>query len=125
MNEIVNKFLLAGENVMPEMHSDLLTVLANHLLKTKKEYKNSGDARYIYQNELDKACFEHNIAYVDFTDLPRITDSDEMLRIKAFNIDKSLVYDGYQRSLALIVYTFSKKGLQVVLLNVKLCQTKN
>ena len=43
MNEIVNKFLLAGDKFMPEMHlkqPGLLTVLADHLLKTKKEFRN-------------------------------------------------------------------------------------
>ena len=43
MNEIVNTFLLAGDKFMPEMHlknQDLLLVLAGHLLKTKKEFKN-------------------------------------------------------------------------------------
>ena len=43
MNEIVNKFLLAGDKFMPKMHlnnQDLLTVLVVHLLKIKKEFKN-------------------------------------------------------------------------------------
>ena len=45
-----------------------------HLLKSKKEYKNSektGDSRYIYQNEFDKLCFQHNMAYGDFKDLAK------------------------------------------------------
>ena len=43
MNEIVNKFLLAGDKFMPEMYlnnRDLLTVLVDHLQKPKKELKN-------------------------------------------------------------------------------------
>ena len=43
MNEIVNKFLLAGDKFMPEMHLKQLgcfIVLVNHLLKTKKEFRN-------------------------------------------------------------------------------------
>ena len=42
MNEIVNKFLLAGDKFMLEMHSNsqnLLIVLVDHLIKTKKEFK--------------------------------------------------------------------------------------
>ena len=73
MNGIVNKFLLAGDRFTPEMHlsMDLLTVLANHILKTKKELSNIkikyiGGSSYIYQNELDKACFQYDMAYVDF-----------------------------------------------------------
>ena len=45
-----------------------------HLLKSKKEYKKSektGDSRYIYQNEFDKLCFQHNMAYGDFKDLAK------------------------------------------------------
>ena len=43
MNKIVNRFLLAGDKFMPEMHlnsPDLLIVLLEHLLKIKKEYNN-------------------------------------------------------------------------------------
>ena len=43
MNEIVNKFLLAGDKFMPEMHlkqRDLVIVLVDHKLKTKKEFRN-------------------------------------------------------------------------------------
>ena len=42
-NEIVNKFLLAGDKFMPKRQlkqPDLLIVLVDHLLKTKKEFKN-------------------------------------------------------------------------------------
>ena len=44
MNEIINKFLLAGDKFMPEMHlrqPDLLKMLADLSLKTKNEYKNA------------------------------------------------------------------------------------
>ena len=56
-------------------------MLASHLLKTEKEFKNlkKRDSRYIYQNELDKACFQHDVAYGDFKDLPRRTASDKIL----------------------------------------------
>ena len=39
MNDIVNKFLLAGDKFMPEMHQGSLIVLVDHLQKVKKEYK--------------------------------------------------------------------------------------
>ena len=73
--------------------------------KTKKK-KETGDSRYIYQNELDKACFQHDMAYGDFKDLTRRTASDKILRDKAFNIAKNPKYDGYQRGLSSIVYKF-------------------
>ena len=34
----------------------------------KKEFIETGDTRYIYRNELDKACFQHDMIYVDFKD---------------------------------------------------------
>ena len=46
-------------------------MLADHLLKTKKEFKETGDTSYIYKNELDKACFQHDMAYGDFKDFKK------------------------------------------------------
>ena len=48
--------------------------------------KETGDSRYIYQNELDKSCIQHDMAYEDFKDSPGRTGSDKVLREKAFNI---------------------------------------
>ena len=74
-----------------------------------KKFKETGDSRYIYQNELDKACFQHDMAYGDFKDLNKRTAADKVLRDKAFYIAKNPKYDGYQRELALIVYKFLDK----------------
>ena len=49
------------------------------------------------------------MAYRDFKDLKRRTDSDKILRDKAFNIAKNPKYDGYQRGLAFMVYNFFDK----------------
>ena len=65
--------------------------------------------RYIYQNELDKACFQCGMAYGDFEDLTRRTALDKILRDKAFNIAKNPKFDGYQRKLASLVYKFFDK----------------
>ena len=62
------------------------------------------DSRYIYQNELDNACFQHDMAYGDFKDLDRRTAADKILRDKAFNIAKNLKYNAYQRGLTSVVY---------------------
>ena len=71
-------------------------MLADHLLKTRKEFKNlKKDSRYIYQNKLDKACFQHDMVYGDFKDLPRRQVSDRLLHDKAFNIARNSTYDGY------------------------------
>ena len=83
----------------------------DHLLKIKKEFKNlkKRDTSYIYKNELNKACFQHEMAYGDFKDLKRRTASDKILRDEAFNIAKNPKYDGYQRGRASMVYRFFDK----------------
>ena len=62
--------------------------------------------RYIHRNELDKACFQHDMTYGDFKDLPRRTTSDKVLRYKPFNIAKSTKHDGYRRGLTSMVIVF-------------------
>ena len=100
---------------MPEMHLKRpgFTYSAWGPFTKNKEriqkFKETGDKDYIYKNELDKACFQHDIAYGDFKDLERRTTFDKVLRDKAFNIAK---YDGYQRGLAYIVYKFFDKKLK-------------
>ena len=74
--------------------------------KKFKKFKETGDTKYIYRNELDKDCFQHDMAYGYFKDLARRTASDEVWRDKAFNIAKNQKYDGYQRGLASMVYIF-------------------
>ena len=117
MNEIVNKFLVAGDKFMPEIHLKQpgFTYRACGTFAKNKEriqkFKETGDTNYIYKNELDKACFQHDMAYGDFKDLKRRTASDKVLRDKAFNIAKNSKYDRYQRGLASMVYKcFDKKS---------------
>ena len=90
---------------------NLLTVTDKE--KTQK-FKETEDSRYIYRNELDKACFQYDMAYGVFKDLGRMTASDKVLRDKAFNIAKNPKYERYQRVLASMVYKFfdkkSKRG---------------
>ena len=84
----------------------------DHLLKIKNEFKNkkkTGDTSYIYKNEYDEACFQHDMAYGDFSDWKRRTASDKVLRDKAFNIAKNPKYDGCQRELVSIVHKFFDK----------------
>ena len=95
---------------MSEIHLslDLHIVLVDHLQKTKK--KQRGDSWYIYQNEPDKTCFQHDMACGDFKDLTRRTTFDKILRDKAFYIAKNPKYDRYQRGLTSMVYnSFDKK----------------
>ena len=64
-----------------------------------KKFLKRGDSRYIYQNELDKACFQHDMAHRDFKDLNRRTIANKVLHNKAFNIAKNPKYERCQRGL--------------------------
>ena len=114
MNEIV-KLLLAGDKFMPEMHlrqPKFVYSACEPLTKNKEKiqkFKETGDTSYIYKNELDKACFQHDMAYEDFKDLTKRTAADKVLREKAFTIASDQKYDGHQRGLASMVYKFFDK----------------
>ena len=79
MNAIVNKFLLAADKYMPEMHlrQPRFTYSACGPFTKHREiinkFMNTGDTRFIYKNELDKACFQHDSAYSDSKDLIKKT----------------------------------------------------
>ena len=99
-NEIV-KFLSAGDN------QDLLIVAFGPFTKNKEriqKFKETKDTKYIYRNELDEACFRHDMTYGDFEDLAKRTASDKVLKDKAFNIAKNPKHDGYQPGLLSMVY---------------------
>ena len=87
---------------MPETHlrQPQLTYSACGPFTKNKEriqkFKETGDSRYIYRNELFKGCFQHDMGYGDFKDLAKRTAADKVLRDKAFDIVKDPKYDGYQ-----------------------------
>ena len=115
MNNVINKFLLAGDKFMPEMHlrqPRFVYSACGPFTRHKegiKEFKRTGDTRYIYRNELYKACFQHDSAHADHKDLINRTKSDKVLRDKAYDIASNPEYDGYQRGLASMVYKFFDK----------------
>ena len=39
--------------------------------KRIQKFKETWDTKYIYKNELDKACFQHDMSFGDFKDLAR------------------------------------------------------
>ena len=51
-----------------------------------EKYIKMGNTDYIYKNDLDKACFQHDMAYGKPKDLARRTQSDKVLKDKAFEI---------------------------------------
>ena len=69
----------------------------------------TGNTNFIYKNELDKACFQHDMAFGKSKDLAKRTQSDKVLRDKAFKIASYSEYDGYQTRLASMVYKFFNK----------------
>ena len=89
MNEIANNFLLAGDKFMPEMllrQPGFTYTACEPFTKNKEQIKNfkeTGDSKYIYQNKLDKACFQHDMAYGRFKDLNRRSFADKFLRDKS------------------------------------------
>ena len=104
---------------MPKMHlkQPAFTYSACEPITEYKEriqkFKETGDTNYIYENELDKACFQHDIPYGEFEDLARRAASDKNLRDKAFKIAKNTKYDGYKGDLLLWFTNFLIKSLQV------------
>ena len=112
MNNVINKFLLAGDKFMPEMHLrqprsvySACGLFTRHKERIKK-FKQTGDTRYIYRTELDKACFQHDSAYADHKDLINRTEAD-----KAYDFASNPEYDGYQRGLASMVFCLFCYGL--------------
>ena len=69
MNKITNKLLSAGDKFMPETHlgqPGSTCKVCGPFTKNKEriqKFKETGDSRYIYQSELDKACFQHDMSY--------------------------------------------------------------
>ena len=103
MNEIVNKFLLAGDKFMPGKHLKQpgFTYSACGPFTKNKEriekFMQTGNTDFIYRNELDKACFQHDMAYGKLKDLIKRSPLDKALRDKAFKIASDPKCDGYRR----------------------------
>ena len=115
MNDIINKFSLAGDKFMPEMHlkqPQFTYSACGPFIKNKEKiqkFKEIGDSRYIYRNELDKVCSQHDMAYGYFKDLAKRAAADKLLRDKAFNTAEDPKYHGYQRELASMAHKFFNK----------------
>ena len=68
---MLNHFLLAGEKFKPNLGLQI-QAFVDHLLKTDRiqKFKEKGYSRYVYQNEFDRGCFQHDMTYGVFKDLP-------------------------------------------------------
>ena len=115
MNEIVNIFLLAGDKFMPEMHlkqSGFTYSACGPFTKTKErieKFMQTGNTDFIYKIDLEKAFFQHDMAYGKSKDLAKRIQSDKVLRDKTFTIASDPKYDGYQRGLASMANKFFYK----------------
>ena len=63
----------------------------------------TGNTDFIYKHELDKTCFEHDMAYGKSKELTKRTQADKVLRDKVFKIASDPKYDGYERGLVSMV----------------------
>ena len=112
---MVKKVLLAGDKFMPKMHLILVGFTCSDCGPSTKNkeriqiLKEIGDSQYIHQKELNKACFQHDMAYADFKDLTRRIASKKILCVKSFHVAKNPKYDGYQRSIPSMVYKICDK----------------
>ena len=76
-----------------------------------QKFMQTGNTNYIYKNDLNQACFQHDMAYGKYKDLNKRKESDKVLRDKAFKIASDPKYDRYERGLASMVYKlFDKKS---------------
>ena len=109
MNKIVDKFVLVGDKFMPKMHlkqPGFTYSSCGPFTKNKErieKFMQTGNTDFIYKNQLDKACFQHNMAYGKSKYLAKRTQLDKVLRDKAFKIPGDPKYDGYQRGLASMI----------------------
>ena len=69
----------------------------------------TGNTDFIYRNELNKASFQHDMAYSKSKTLTKRNQPDKFLRDKTFKIASEPKYDGYQRRVASMVYKFFGK----------------
>ena len=119
MNETVNKFLLTGDKFLLEMllKQPGFTYSACGLFTKNKEkiikFMLTGNTNYIYKTDLDKAYFQHDMAYGENKDLTKRTQLEKVLRDKAFKIASNPKYDAYQSGLTSMVYEIFDKNPKV------------
>ena len=90
----MTKFLLAGDKFMPKLHLkqpgftfSACGPFIKHRERIQK-FRETGDLKHIYQNELDKAGFAHDAVCSDSKDLAKRTIPDKILKDRAYEIDK-------------------------------------
>ena len=86
MNEILNKVLLVGDKFMSEMHLKQPGFIYSACgpftrnIERIEKFMQTGNTDFIYRSELDKACFQHDMAHGKSKDLAKRTQSEKVLR---------------------------------------------
>ena len=77
MNKVINRFLLTGDKFMPELHLkqpgftySACGPFTKHLQRVQK-FRETGNLKHLYRNELNKTCFAHEVVYFDSKDLAK------------------------------------------------------
>ena len=115
MNEIENTFLLKGDKFMPDMplkQPGFTYSTCGPFTKNKQrieKFMQTGTTDFICRNELDKACFQQNMAYAKSKDLVKRIQSDKVLKDNALKTASNPNCDGYHRGLPSMVYKFFDK----------------
>ena len=112
-SDIINKFLLIGDEFMTEMHLwdpkakkySACGPFTRHPKRIDMFIKD-GRLSHILKNRLDAACFQHDSAYAKYKDRANRKQSDIILKNKALKIATDPRFNGYQRRLASMVYKF-------------------
>ena len=106
MNEILNKFLQAGDKFMRKLHlkqPGFTYTTRGPFSRNKKrieKFMQTGNTDFIHRNKLVKDCFQHDMTCGKSKVLAKRTQSDKILRDKAFKIANDPKYNGYLRGLA-------------------------
>ena len=101
MNKIINNFLLTGDKFMPELHlkqPGFTYSTCGPFTKYREriqKFRETGNLKHLYRNELDKVCFAHDVAYSDSMDSAKRTISDTILKDRGYEIARNRNYDGY------------------------------
>ena len=119
MNKIINRILLTGGKFIPEMNlrqpgftHSAWGSFTKHRERIQK-FKDTGNLKYLYRNELDKACIPHDAAYSVSKDVAKNTISEKVLKERGCEIARNPNYDGYQKALASMFYKFFDRKKQV------------
>ena len=115
MNKVINKSLLNGDKFIPELdfkQTRCTYSVSGPFIKQWEgiqKFRETCNLKHLYKNELDEACFYHEVAYSDIKSLAKRTISDNILKDRAYEIIRNHKFDGYQRALASMIYKFRDK----------------